>query len=423
MRIDWAKAVRSRPFRVDLAVGLVLAAISLVPWGFDFVRPHVITAILALAAIALRRVTPSGALAVAWVMAAFEIGLGERPSPIAVAYVVVLYATARLGSRYVVMVGAGSAVAGGAVASYYLAVTGARFTELLYGSLVQSVLTAVAPVALLGSAWLVGLAVRFFSGRADESSLRLVAETEAHRALDVAAEERARAAMARDVHDIVGHSLAVIIAQADSIEFLDDTDRIRAVGQTIAQTARSSLGEVRDVLSGTSSRGDDSEPQDLGALVEQVRAAGVVVEHSLRGERRTLDPALSIVVRRVAQEMLTNALRHGTPGRPIDFRETWRSGDVVLEVENEVPQDPAASAAIASPAVPGSTATPTPTPASAPAPVSTAGGGLGVAGMRARVTAVGGFLEAEALDGVFTARARIPLPRTDPLDIFTPEEP
>ncbi|BDZ51327.1 hypothetical protein GCM10025867_35680 [Frondihabitans sucicola] len=85
--------------------------------------------------------------------------------------------------------------------------------------------------------------------------------------------------------------------------------------------------------------------------------------------------------------MLTNALRHGVPGAAIEFREAWRSGDVVLEVENQVVATP------------------------------TSGGGLGVEGMRSRVAAVGGFLEAEALDGVFTARARIPLPAAN--DVLT----
>lgn len=382
-RIEWARIAGSRVFRVDLVAGLVIAVFSLVPWGLDITRPHLLTAVFALAAIALRRITPGGALAIAWIMAVIQIGFNERPSLISLTYVLVLYAAARVGNRWEVLAGAVSVVVGGAFASFYLARTGARFTEYLYGSLGQAIIVALAPLGVLGFAWLGGLTVRFFFSRADESELRLVAESEAHRALDLAAEERARAAMARDVHDIVGHSLAVIIAQADSVEFLDDPDRIRAVNVTIAETARRSLREVRDVLSGTSIADRDDEPQDLGALVEQVRAAGVVVEHRLRGERRPLDPARSVVVRRVAQEMLTNALRHGAPGRPIEFAESWRSGDVVLEVENAVVGE----------------APPT--------------GGLGVDGMRARVTAVGGFLEAEALDGVFTARARIPLPPPD----------
>ncbi|GAA4267050.1 sensor histidine kinase [Frondihabitans peucedani] len=387
MTIDWARLFSSRVFRVDLVTGLIIAVLGLVPGWIDLTRPHLITVLLAIVATALRRSMPGTALAATWILAVFELWLGERPSLIALTYVLVLYAVARVGNRWQIYAGGVSVVFGGVIASVYLYRTGARFTEFAYGSYAQTIIVLLAPPAVLGLAWLIGLTVRFFFSRNDESELRLVAESEAHRALDVAAEERARASMARDVHDIVGHSLAVIIAQADSVEFLDDTDRIRAVNATIADTARRSLREVREVLSGTSTPVADDAPQDLTALVEQVRAAGVVIEHRLRGERRVLDPARSVVVRRVAQEMLTNALRHGAPGEPVLFAESWRSGDVVLEVEN---------------AVVGRVAE---------------GGGLGVEGMRARVTAVGGFLEAEGLEGVFTARARIPVPATaDPAE-------
>jgi signal transduction histidine kinase len=341
MTFDWLRMFSSRVFRVDLASGVVLAVVGVLPLGFALNQPHLVTVLLALVATALRRSTPGVALGVTWVMALSQIALDERPSLVAVTYVLVLYAVARVGNRWEALASGISVVLGGTIASFYL-----------------------------------------YRSRADESELRIVAETEAHRALDLAAEERARTAMARDVHDIVGHSLAVIIAQADSVEFLDDTDRIRAVNATIAETARRSLREVREVLSGTSAGTSGDEPQDLAALVEQVRAAGVTVDHRVRGERRALDPARSVVVRRVAQEMLTNALRHGAPGGSIAFHETWRSGDVVLEVEN------------------------------ATGGPSTSAGGLGIDGMRSRVTAIGGFLEAEALDDVFTARARIPLPAT-----------
>jgi len=391
MTYDWARLVRTRVFRIDLGTGVVLALVGLVPGWLDLTTPHVVTVLFALVATALRRTTPGIALGTAWAMAIIQLWLGERPSLVAVAYVLVLYAVARVGSRWEGIAGGASVVVGGVIASVYLYRTGARFTQLAYGSYVQTVIVLLAPPAVLGFAWLAGLSVRFFRSRIDESELRIVAETEANRAYDLAAEERARTVMARDVHDIVGHSLAVIIAQADSVEFLDDTDRIRAVNTTIAETARRSLREVREALSGTSAGVSGDEPQDLSALVEQVRAAGVTVDHRVRGERRSVDPARSMVVRRVAQEMLTNALRHGQPGGAIAFRETWRSNDVVLEVENDVVRAPA----------PGSTGS-----------TGTAGGGLGIDGMRARVAAVGGFVEAEALDGVFTARARIPLPDT-----------
>jgi signal transduction histidine kinase len=250
MTIDWRRLLGSRLFRVDLVTGLVIAILSLVPGWIDLTRPHLVTVVLAVIATALRRSMPGTALGVTWLLAIVELWLGERPSLIALAYVLVLYAVARVGSRWQTYAGGVSVVVGGVIASAYLYRTGARFTQFAYGSYAQTIVVLLAPPAVLGLAWLGGLTARFFFSRNDESELRQVAESEAQRALDVAAEERARTAMARDVHDIVGHSLAVIIAQADSVEFLDDTDRIRAVNATIADTARRSLREVRDVLSG-----------------------------------------------------------------------------------------------------------------------------------------------------------------------------
>lgn len=383
MNDDWLTRLWSRSFRTDLATALGLAVLCLVPWPWDITRPHTVIVLLAVCAVALRRTSPTAALSLVWLMAFVQIGLNERPNLAAIAFVLVIYSASSVGNLVELSAAAASVLVGGTLASFYLARTGARFTELLYGSPGQTIVAVLAPPGVLGFAWLIGLAVRFFRSRLDESELRQHAETEADRARGAANEERLRNVMARDVHDIVGHSLAVIIAQADSVQFLDDTDRIRAVTTTIAETARRSLHEVREVLSGTASRGPAEEPQDLAALVEQVRAAGVVVEHAVRGERRPLDASRSVVVRRVVQEMLTNALRHGKPGVPIVFREIWRSGDLVLEVEN---------------AVLGG---------------DSAGSGLGVEGMRSRLQAIGGFLEAEPVEGVFTARARVPLPAVD----------
>jgi signal transduction histidine kinase len=223
------------------------------------------------------------------------------------------------------------------------------------------------------------------------------AEDTAVKAVDLAQAETLRASMARDVHDIVGHSLAVIIAQADSVQFLDDEERIRGVSATIADTARRSLAEVREVLSGTSTADADDGPEDLDAVVAQVRAAGVDLAHEVRGVRRPVDPARQVVIRRVAQEMTTNAMRHGEPGGRIQLRETWRASDVVLEVENPVARRGA---------VPDR---------SGPLGLESLRVGTGVEGMRARLAAVGGDLEAEPVDDLFTARARIPLPAAHPI--------
>ncbi|ROQ39745.1 signal transduction histidine kinase [Frondihabitans sp. PhB188] len=410
METSIAHRFRSRAFYTDLTVAAVLFVLSLVNFGIQLNSPTAGTALLAVAAVALRRVFPGWALILIWVMAAFQVYGNERPNVTTVALVLVIYAAASRGSRAVLLASFISAVVGGSIASVYLSRTGTRFTLFLDGSPWQAIAALLAPIGVLGFAWLAGLTVRAFRSRSSESDLRLqaqtqaakaqteavLAQTEAVEAQGVAQAERVRAAMARDVHDIVGHSLAVIIAQADSVQFIDDTARIRTVTATIADTARRSLGEVREVLSGTASSGGGAdEPHDLAALLEQVRAAGVTVEHTVRGAVRQPDPARALVVRRVAQEMLANALRHGTPGRPIAFAETWRQSDVVLQVDNEVLDEP--------PTTPGGGLR-------VDAAAATGVPSTGLKGMQARVSAVGGSLEAEAVDGTFTARARIPLP-------------
>ncbi|MBE3077771.1 sensor histidine kinase [Clavibacter michiganensis] len=381
---------------IDAIAGLLIAGLAVVP-PVDVQEASLLVAALAFAAIIVRSVLPGTALVLAWAMALAQWQLGERPGFADVALLLVLYSTARRGSRPTAVLGAASALVGGSVATVYLLQTGARFSVLTQPGGPGGVIFAAAPVLALLLAWLTGLVVRVIRSRTAESRLRVQAEDTAVKAVDLAQAETLRASMARDVHDIVGHSLAVIIAQADSVQFLDDEERIRGVSATIADTARRSLAEVREVLSGTSTAEADDGPEDLDAVVAQVRAAGVDLAHEVRGARRAVDPARQVVIRRVAQEMTTNAMRHGEPGGRIRLRETWRTADVVLEVENPV--------ALRGPA---------------PDHVDPLGlgalrVGTGVEGMRARLAAVGGDLEAEPVDDLFTARARIPLPAAHPI--------
>ncbi|WP_435092204.1 sensor histidine kinase [Clavibacter michiganensis] len=381
---------------VDAVVGLVLAGLALKP-PVDVQEAGFPVAALVLLAVAVRSVFPGAALALAWVMALAQWQLGERPGFADLALLLVLYSTARRGSRATAVLGLASALVGGAMATVYLLHTGARYSLLISPGGIGAVIFVLAPVLMLLLAWLTGLVVRVIRSRTAESRLRVQAEDTAVKAVDLAQAETLRASMARDVHDIVGHSLAVIIAQADSVQFLDDEERIRGVSATIADTARRSLAEVREVLSGTSTADADDGPEDLDAVVAQVRAAGVDLAHEVRGVRRPVDPARQVVIRRVAQEMTTNAMRHGEPGGRIRLRETWRTADVVLEVENPVARrgsvpdhaDPLGLGALRV--------------------------GTGVEGMRARLAAVGGDLEAEPVDDLFTARARIPLPAAHPI--------
>lgn len=259
---------------------------------------------------------------------------------------------------------------------------------------------AVLVLALFGVCWSAGLALRLFAERADHSlASQRVAEAEAARAhlesdqaREIARLREEQAQLARDVHDVVGHSLAVILAQAESAQYIADSDTaaLRASMANIAKLSRASLREVRQVLTATTP--SDSGPGELHELIEGVRASGHEITVDESGTARPLPPELATVAYRVLQEMLTNAIRHGDPAITVALR--W-SDQLELETVNEVSSEAAESA----------TAESGPT-------------GRGLDGMRRRLEAVGGRLDIEHRrgepgggPGTFTVAARVPLRR------------
>ncbi|MGN8050378.1 sensor histidine kinase [Curtobacterium sp. 22159] len=396
---------------VDVAWAVFAAFVFLLPIDLELEHASFFAVLAAAGAIALRRVSPSAAMLMAIVLGIVQVGGGERPSLVDLAIFVVIGTAAVVGTRTEVILSGLLAFVAGIGTTVYLALTGFRFLVLINGPRDQAFLAMAAPVTALLGVWAGGVALRAFRSRDRESERRADAEaaasraeavaTEAEatatRAIDEAESERIRADIARDVHDIVGHSLAVIIAQADSVPFLADEARIREVSATIASTARSSLVEVRQVLGQIDGSTDSTDPGSLDEIVQGIREAGVDVDHAVRGTPVTLGPASGTAARRVLQEMLTNALRHGAPGMPVVVRETWRSADLVLEVENVVP----------APATTGVVGTGPVTLGTGPVP-STRGSGRGLAGMQSRLDTLGGSFDAAVLDDVFAARARIP---------------
>ena len=364
---------------LDLSLAGALLVLCVAPLPLEIESPGVTTALFSVGALAVRRLSPTLALILTWLMAISLLIGAERPSIALLSLLIVVATVAAVGSQVELVVSGVSAFIGGVLASGYLALTGFRFVVLLNGgSAAQNLLVAFSPIAILGSAWLVGFALRARAQRSAESLRSDAAERVASQATERALAESIRTEMARDVHDVVGHSLAVIIAQADSVEFVDDT-RVREIVAVIAKTARSSLAEVRSVLEQTTDVDREPELPELDDLIAQVEAAGVTIDLSRRGTPRPLDTATALLTKRVMQEMLTNALRHARPGAPVSIVETWRSNDMVIEVANEVGDVP------------------------------NPGSGQGLSGMRSRLATVGGDLEAEAVDGVFAARARIPV--------------
>ena len=232
-------------------------------------------------------------------------------------------------------------------------------------------------------AWVCGLAmrsvVRSRQARARAEVARDEATREAAYAQEVADLRAGQAQLARDVHDVVGHSLAVILAQAQSAQYLgdDEVEKMRETLVHVADSARRSLGDVRGVLAGTRDARTATPTDGLGSLISGVRAAGNEVVDRTDGSPRPLPPEIDQVAYRVLQEMLTNALKHGRTGGPVWVRQIWPPDSphaLVLEVHNLIEARPTGS--------------------------QTEGGGIGLESMRHRLESIGGRL---ALDSIPTS--------------------
>ena len=239
--------------------------------------------------------------------------------------------------------------------------------------------------------WLLARAVRTRTRLTEalhESALRAeeAREAEAERAV---AEERRR--IAREMHDIVAHSVSVMVVQAGGARSILDRDRARSrqAAAQIEETGRAALAEMRRLLGvlnapdGHAALAPAPSLDSVGALVAGARAAGLPVRLTVEGDPRPLPPGVDLAAYRVVQEALTNAIKHaGTAETEVLVR--YRATDVELEVSDHGP-----------PCV-GATAL--------------AGAGHGLIGMRERVRVFGGELSAGHRDGGgFAVRARIPL--------------
>ncbi|WP_314425226.1 histidine kinase [uncultured Microbacterium sp.] len=341
----------------------------------------VVAGLLMFGGVAVGRLAPGLALGAAWVGAFVQMLAGQGPLPIDVAILLVLYATAAWGSRVVLWWGFGSALFGAFVAAAYMVVvTGVASGASGWDQLTTGTLLLVVSVLALGFAWVCGLLWRVVLRARRTRSAQLQAES-------LAAEEQERVRIARDMHDIVAHSLAVVIAQADGARYAAASQPEMAGDAlaTIAQTARGALSDVRLLLTQLRHRqGDGPQPTlaDLETLFAQVRQAGIE-------PRITVDPtppgeppgAIQLAVYRILQEALTNAIRHGDGA--VDVHLAWLPDRVDLQVRNTVR-----------------------------AGGTQVGGGHGVIGMRERAQLVGGSLLAER-DGVqFVVAASLPIGET-----------
>lgn len=352
---------------------------------------HVVVVVLMGLAFVLHRLSPGLALGVAWLGALLQVFAVLPPDLANLAILVVLYSTARHGQGIVRWLGLASAGAGAlVVAVYFLALSifpfglpDGDFLGFSFSRIGQYALaftfSFIVTIATLGLSWTLGQLVRV-ADRARESSLQQrIAERTA-----VIEQERGR--IARDMHDVVAHSLAVVIAQADGARYarLSDPEAVDGALSTISTTAREALADVR-LLLGQLRQDSGTGPQpmlaDLDSLVAQLRASGLDVDVVRSGPQQQLPASQQLAVYRIVQEALTNVLRHGDPAARVVVDLHYTDSDLDLLVDSRLR--------------PGESG-----------PVEA---GHGLTGMQERALLVGGSLTAGAEGERFLVRASIPL--------------
>jgi signal transduction histidine kinase len=364
------EALRKHPLVVDatLAALFVLAAELEAALGLATREAwlHALLAPLFLAPLALRRRVPLlafGAAVLGLVLLDADAALSLFGAVVLASYSV----GANLDGRRAYLVPATAAGLFGALAAG---------GEAVPSDLVALALFFVGP-------WWVGRLVRQRTRQAEE--LVLLAERERERETKAAAEEE-RARIARELHDVVSHSISVIAVQAQAVrrrlgpEHVREIDDLRAV----ETTARDAMAEMRRLFGVLRADGEPASlaPQpgldQLDRLVEQTRAAGLDVTVSVVGEPQPLPPGVDLAAYRVVQEALTNSRRH-SGGSRASVAIRYEPSHLELTVEDDGRR-----------------------------PAAVNGGGHGLRGMRERVALYGGELETGRRDdGGFRVRARL----------------
>lgn len=280
------------------------------------------------------------------------------------------------------------AVLGGVIGAILVLATDAG--KLLEGESVGEVVPAW---FILAGVWAFGRWMRsrrFQTRELEDRAARLEVERE-EKARAAVADERSR--IARELHDVIAHSVSVMVIQAQAAQRLlegEQNEARQALG-SIETTGRQALAEMRRLLGIL--RRTDAEPalapqpglENLVALVEQAREAGLPVELSIEGDAEALPPGVDLTAYRIVQEALTNVRKHAGPA---SASVTVRRGDDGIELE--IKDD-------------------------GPGTGKNGGSGQGLIGMRERVALYGGTLESgKRSDGGYLVRAKLPVDTSGP---------
>ncbi|MFG1656207.1 sensor histidine kinase [Micromonospora chersina] len=391
-RIVFGRPLRSVAF--DAAVSALVALVAVLgiaaqPGGVAGASVGVVMALVLL----FRRIHPSAVAAAVAVLALLQVVVGWGPLAYDVGVLIALYSVVKYADRL------RDGILAGIVAAIGVLLAAAEMPDTApwwAGALYYGLIT--------GAVWLVGLNVRtrrLYVLSLEERAATLEREREAESRAAVA-EERTR--IARELHDVVAHSMAVMIVQADGVRFTIDRDpaTAREAAKVVADTGRQALEEMRRLVGvlrepsrpepAAEPGAPDAEPAhrrpalvELPDLLERFRAAGLRITDTATGTPVALPPGLELTVYRVVQESLTNALKHAGVGAAVEVRLDWSADAVVVRAVDDGRGRPVVR----------------------PAP----SGGHGLVGMRERVGVYDGSLAAgPRLGGGWRVEARLPLP-------------
>jgi signal transduction histidine kinase len=380
---------RTHPWLRDVVPATLVSVVSLVPLVFglepDGRQPSSADAVAAAVAFVLllaRRRKPLIVLGLALLSAiVFVAVVANRPGVLVATAMIAIYTVASTARRRTALVVAA------AVAGTQFAISAAAM-----GSLTSPENFAV--LAWTGMVAAIGGTVRTwrdYLAATEERAARAEAgkELEARRRV---AEERLR--IARELHDVIAHHIALINVQAGIASHLlrADPDQADLVLAQMRASGRTVLDELSSVLYVLRQPGDDGQPTEpvpdlsrLGQLLDSLTAAGQSIRHQRSGTPRPLPTATDLAAYRIIQEGLTNAQKHGAGGA--DLHLDYRPDALHIQIRNAVRTRP---------------------------PATPAGSGHGLTGMRERAHAVGGSLHTgPAPGGAFRLDARLPAPEAE----------
>ncbi|MFI7431278.1 sensor histidine kinase [Micromonospora sp. NPDC049836] len=392
-RMIFGRPLRSVAFDVAVAGLVALFAVAGVvaqPGGW----PATVVGLAMGLTLLFRRTHPSAVAAAVAALALTQVLAGWGPLGYDIAVLIALYSVVKYADRLRDGVIAGGVAGVGVVLAAFQVPGPATWwaSAIWFGT-------------VTGAVWLVGLNVRtrrLYVLSLEERAATLEREREAE-ARAAVAEERTR--IARELHDVVAHSMAVMIVQADGVRFTIDRDpaTAREAAKVVADTGRQALEEMRRLVGvlrepsrpepaagpddGLSAEPAHRRPAlvELPELLDRFRAAGLTVGCATTGRPPALPPGLELTLYRVVQESLTNVLKHAGVGASVELDLRWTPDAVVVRAADDGRGRPAVR----------------------PAP----SGGHGLVGMRERVGVYDGSLTAgPGLGGGWRVEVRLPLP-------------